>query len=258
MLSSAKDLMKKLEQNGSGISPTMLMEQKAKEINELSGNLGFVNCSVCKNKGYIAVIRNDSLVMRECKCMARRKTLKRIKQSGLMDMLRGYTFAEYKTPEQWQKVAKEKAQEFVKEGSGKWFMIAGTPGTGKTHICTAIAGELIKANKEVRYMLWRSEAPHLKALVNERETYEREMRELREVDVLYIDDFFKGTVSDADINLAFEILNARYNARRLLTIISSEKTIEEILDIDEAIGSRIYERSKGFCIKTPAQNWRLK
>ena len=227
----------------------MLMEQKAKEINELSGNLGFVNCSVCKNKGYIAVIKNDSLVMRECKCMARRKTLKRIKQSGLMDMLRGYTFAQYKTLEQWQKVAKEKAQAFAKDGSGKWFMIAGTPGTGKTHICTAIAGELIKANKEVRYMLWRSEAPHLKALVNERETYEREMRELREVDVLYIDDFFKTEKdtkpSNADVMAAFEIINYRYT-HGLVTLISSEKSIDDIKDIDEAVGSRIYQMSDGF------------
>ena len=75
--------------------------------------------------------------------------------------------------------------------------------------------------------------------------------------MLYIDDFFKGSVSDADINLAFELLNDRYNSKRM-TILSSERSVEDILELDEAIGSRIYERSKGFYARLPAKNWRLR
>lgn len=63
------------------------------------------------------------------------------------------------------------------------------------------------------------------------------MHELKMVYVFYIDDFIKETVTDADINIAFELLNARYNDHEKLTIISTEKSI------DEALGSRIYERS---------------
>ena len=63
--------------------------------------------------------------------------------------------------------------------------------------------------------------------------------------------------SDGDLNVAFELLNARYNARKR-TIISGERTIGAIMDIDEAIGSRIYERSKnGYCFETSPENWRL-
>lgn len=236
----------------------MLTEAKVKTINETDGSMGMLDCPICRNKGYIAYVRDDQICTKECECMSKRRSLKRLKKSGLMDMLENYTFAKYETPEEWQEIAKKKAINFVTNGSGKWFMISGTPGTGKTHICTAIAGELINAGKEVKYMLWRSEAPRLKAYINERDTYEKEMDFLRKVDVLYIDDFFKGTISEADINLAFELLNNRYNSRKLITIISSEKTVEQILDIDEALGSRIYERSKGYCIKTPSKNWRLR
>ena len=42
---------------------------------------------------------------------------------------------------------------------------------------------------------------------------------------------------------AFEILNYRYN-NGLITVISSEKNINDILDYDGALGSRIYEMSK--------------
>lgn len=65
----------------------------------------------------------------------------------------------------------------------------------------------------------------------------------------------------ADINIAFELLNCRYNNSKLLTIISSEKTVNEIIKIDEAVGSRIKEKSKNFAIninKDIQKNYRLK
>ena len=56
----------------------------------------------------------------------------------------------------------------------------------------------------------------------------------------------------------FYILNDRYNSG-LATIISSEKTINEILGIDEAIGSRIVERAKEFITNIEKKdNYRLK
>ena len=75
---------------------------------------------------------------------------------------------------------------------------------------------------------------------------------------MYIDDLFKGSVTSADINLAYEIINARYGVKELRTIISTERSMQNIIGIDEALGSRIYQRSKNFIIQTPKQNWRLK
>lgn len=240
-----------------GISHTQLAEMKANVYNERQGDLGEFDCPICRNKGYVAFVSDDVVKTRECECAAKRRSLKRIRQSGLKDLLATYTFDSFETPKAWMKTAKRTAMDYLTKDDG-WFVITGTPGTGKTHLCTAICGELINAGKEVRYMLWREEAPRLKAMVNDREEYEHRMNGYKKVDVLYIDDFLKGNVTEADINLAFELLNSRYNTKRLQTVISSEKTIEQMLDIDEAIGSRIYERSKGSAIKTPAENWRLR
>ena len=244
-------------QNASGISSAQWMEQKTATENQLPGNLTVLDCPKCMNKGYTVRVDGGYYIRDECDCMPQRRALWRIKRSGLSDLIEEYTFSRYQTPEKWQEVAKSKAIRFLDQ-PGAWFCISGTPGSGKTHLCTAIASELIKAGKEVRYMLWRSEAPRLKSLINSREEYEQLMREYRDTEVLYIDDFFKGTVTDPDKNLAFELLNDRYNSRKTMTIISSEKTIEEILAIDEAIGSRMYERSKGYYVKTAADNWRLR
>lgn len=229
---------------------------KADAINDQAGSLGYIDCPKCKNKGFIAFVRDGNVITRECECQAKRRTLKNISVSGLSDMVCRYTFDTYETPSAWQKTAKGTALKYMADG--KWFCISGTPGSGKTHLCVAIAGALLNAGREVSYLLWRDEAPALKALVNDRAEYERRIERFKRVDVLYIDDFLKGSVSAADINLAFEIINARYNNAKLMTIISSERTIEEMLDIDEAVGSRIYERCKGFYIKAPNENWRLR
>ena len=92
----------------------------------------------------------------------------------------------------------------------------------------------------------------IKSLITEGEKYEHAVFKLKTVEVLYIDDLFKtgkdlnGKIqrpTTADINLAFEIINYRYNNKNLVTIISSERNITEIMDIDEAVGGRIFELS---------------
>nr|DAI48733.1 MAG TPA: replicative helicase [Caudoviricetes sp.] len=215
-------------------------------------------CPLCSDLGYTVERVDGKIQYRECACWKRKRSLRLIEKSGLSEILDRCTLENYQTTEPWQANILHKAKDYIAGGGDKWFVITGTPGSGKTHICTAIAGAFIQAGKSVKYMLWRAEAPRLKALVNEREEYEAIMRTLQDVDLLYIDDFFKGSVKEADVNLAFEILNDRYN-RMKPTVISGERDIEELMELDAAIASRIYERSRGFCIRTPdGKNWRLR
>lgn len=217
-------------------------------------------CELCHDTGQIIhrVPGSIEISVSECECAIKRRNALRIKRSGLADVMNRYTFEAYKTPDKQTAAIKAAALRYVAESRGEWFVIVGRPGSGKTHVCTAIVGKLIEGGKNCKYMLWRDEVRELKALVNDNSAYRERMNLLKNVDVLYIDDFLKGrAVSDGDLNVAFELLNARYNARKR-TIISGERTIGAIMDIDEAIGSRIYERSKnGYCFETSPENWRL-
>lgn len=112
-------------------------------------------------------------------------------------------------------------------------------------------------------MLWRDVSTQAKAVVNDEAEYRRIVTPLKRVKVLYIDDLFKTgkgqNPTTGDVNLAFEILNARYNDTSKITLLSSELTMPLILNIDEAVGSRIYERSKHWYFDlTGKQNWRLR
>lgn len=84
-------------------------------------------------------------------------------------------------------------------------------------------------------MLWQDDITTIKQVVNDCETYETLMNCFKKSPILYIDDFFKtrtgNTVSPADINATFKIVNYRYN-ENLPTIISSELSIHEISEID--------------------------
>lgn len=220
-------------------------QHKADWYNAEVGNLEGYDCQVCKNKGYVASVVKGLMTLTPCECMPIRASVSRLKRSGLENVVKEYTFKRYKADEPWQMDILKKAVEYAKNPEG-WFYIGGQVGAGKTHICTAIAVHLLKQGLETYYMLWTDATVELKANKCDDEEYNKLMGKLKSVDVLYIDDFLKTEQgkqpTTADINIAFELLNNRYNAKKI-TIVSSEKTLKEVLNIDEALGSRIKQRA---------------
>ena len=285
-MEAIKEILAKLQINsGHGFDKPLTekeMEQwKADTYNAMEGNLHLsdgYNCDLCKNKGFTASVRLNeqfgyySNVLSPCKCEKARNALRRLNKSGLRNVVKDYTFEKYQTPEIWQQTIKEAALRFCEDEENNWFFIGGASGAGKSHICTAAAVHYIRDGKDCHYMLWRDEIAKVKAYINDPDEYGKIMKRLKETPVLYIDDLFKngkdrqGNVEPptaADVQAAFEILNYRYNNPELVTIISSERTISELIDIDEAIAGRIAERSMGcgYCInlkKDRSRNWRLR
>lgn len=256
--------LKQSSGTSSMISPLEYERQKAERINSMAGSLTGYDCEACKNRGYFRRVDDLGRPYNQlCKCAKIRHSLELIRRSGMADLTERYTLERWKTPESWHRQAQQLALEYAQEPNGKWFFMAGPPGTGKSHLCTALCLELLRKGMETRYMLWRDTSVQAKACVNDAEAYKRLVDPLKQVQVLYIDDFLKtGKGIDAttgDLNLAFEILNSRYADSKKLTVLSSERNIEQILSMDEAVGSRIYERTKGYYIPlTGAKNWRLK
>lgn len=222
------------------------------------------NCDLCGNKGYIFRPMDGEAVAFPCKCKGPRDSIKRMKRSGLESTIRNCTFASFQTAEPWQRHMADVARDYVREPQG-WFYIGGQVGCGKSHLCTAMVREFLLQGMEARYFPWRDGVARLKGQLNTEE-YDQAMRDLKSVRVLYVDDLFKGGSADgrpsqADINIAFELLNHRYLDRGLITILSSELTVEDLMRLDEAVGSRVYERSKGHYLaidRDPAKNWRMK
>ena len=227
-------------------------------------------CEKCHDNGWIEVDPVTRSV-RKCECQLAREAEERMKRSGLEQALQTQTFETFvqKTPLQQRvyKLGRDYVTAVLDRNNPRrpWLYIGGNPGSGKTHICTAICGELLKNNMGVRYMQWLDESRRLKALVND-DDFSDYVEDYINVQVLYIDDLMKQkytarpTFTEADIKIAFTILNARYLQNKP-TIRSSEwDLIEQLLAADEGVFSRVYERCKGYTLtieRNPANNYRL-
>ena len=265
MMEAAQRLGGETSQASSGCDPVEAGMLRAAAYNRTPGGLPGKDCPECLNKGQIMVVHEDgSTAIRECGCMGWRRSLKRLERSGLKELVKRCRFETFQVAEPWQEAAKREAERYAEDPAGRWFLASGQPGSGKTHLCVAICRELMLRGMEVRYLLWRDAVTRLKAAVNDSEEYARLMEPLKRVAVLYIDDFFKTGRGQqptvGDVNVAFELLNARYLSGDKLTVISTERSVEELLDIDEAVGSRIYERSKGcgLLLVGENKNWRMR
>lgn len=250
-------------------TPEEYAKRQCEWLNKTAGNMNAVDgydCEKCLNKGMIFFLSDDGEpTAAECSCMKTRRILRRAMESGLNDLLSEYTFVKFIVSEDWQKEIKDKAMLFCKDDDAKWFYIGGQSGAGKSHLCTAIAAYYIKNGKDVRYMLWRDDVVKLKQLSNNYDGYQAIMQPFKDVDVLYIDDMFKsqsGTEpTRSDLNIAFEILDARLRSKDKITIVSSEFMIRDAMMFDEATIGRIYQKCGIYKIDIPKgieKNYRLK
>lgn len=263
-----------LETLSEPLPPKEMEQRKADGYNAVEGTRheedGY-DCRACKNKGHIMQIREYGTgwqqVLVECKCVDVRNNILRMRKSGLKDIIKDYTFDKFQAVEPWQQAIKAAAMEYAKNPAG-WFFLGGQSGAGKTHLCTAICREFLLTGRRVQYMLWRDDIVRIKNAATDHDALAPMLDRLKNVEVLYIDDLFKtgknpdGRVqkpSSADINYAFEVINYRYCNPDLLTIISSEWSEAELLEIDEAIAGRIYEMAKTYTIaKDRSRNYRIR
>lgn len=208
----------------------------------------------------MTVEENGALRFQRCKCQSIRDAMGAMDRSGIPpDALAACTWENWKTPENWQRRALAMAQDYVQQiaaGDPSWFIICGTPGCGKTTLCTTIFRAIVEGGKPGLYVSWREFARRAKAVGNDRDDFREETEPLKNTPLLYLDDFWKGEIRPADVHLAFELINARYISKKP-TILSSENTLEAILRGDEAIGSRMFEMAGGYYMDcSRARNWR--
>lgn len=170
-----------------------------------------------------------------------------MEKSGLKNIIQDRTFEKFQAVEPWQKRLKEGTQEYARDLPG-WLLLCGQSGSGKTHLATAVCRQRLLQGDEVRYMPWRDKIGEIKSMSLDVPRRLELIQGYKQAQVLYIDDLYKtGRTADgsampsqADLNLAFELINHRY-INRLVTIVSTERSPQELVSLDEATGSRIIE-----------------
>ncbi|MFK7696417.1 ATP-binding protein [Paenibacillus sp. HJGM_3] len=128
--------------------------------------------------------------------------------------------------------------------------LLGKPGSGKTHLLTAISNALLSEGVEVLYAPFVQCIEEMKNDMHKEEINKARIEKMQKVEVLFIDDLFKppNTPSAYEIRKMYEVINYRY-MEQMPIMISSERKISELVDIDEALGSRINEMCRDFRVE---------
>lgn len=236
---------------------TLINEMKTNKPDNLTDETEEYRCDTCKDTGYYNVDEYSKeyegyiRVTKECKCLGRIQSEEYLKRSGMNELMK-FRVNDYKVEKPYQKAIKQKATDYITSDSRDWFVMLGQSGVGKTHICSAIAKTLIDKGLRAKYITWDD---FTEAINKER--YEdgnlRALNEYQTLPLLYIDDFFKGRITENDLTIAYRVLNFRYN-NGLTTIISSEYTLNEMAKIDSAIAGRIKQHAKGYLIEIEKDN----
>lgn len=152
-----------------------------------------------------------------------------IGQSGIPERFKGRSFDNYRAETDKQQralaIARAYAERFedrLKHGGGLVF--CGLPGTGKTHLATAIGNHILR--EQGRAVLF---ATVMKALRSVKETWHKDserkerdvLRILLEPDLLILDEVGVQFGSDTERMILFEIINSRYESMRPTILLSN-------------------------------------
>lgn len=220
------------------------------------------DCSLCEDRGYIFKIQDGYEVARPCECLEKKQSVEKMARSGLTEAFKQRTFKTFIVNNEWQLEAKAKAMDYSKnfKETKASLMLSGQPGSGKTHIGVATMLRLIENNTGCVYREYISMLTDLKQTSMDEEEYIRSLEKYINPPVLFLDDFLKGEPTIADRKHVYKIINTRY-LKSMPMIISTEKSVKEILNWDEAIGSRLIEMCQGNVIEFPRgleNNYRLR
>lgn len=213
-------------------------------------------CDKCRDAGMIIERTEDEEgniydSARQCSCIRREIQEKRWSRAGLNPNTTNMTLDNFKIVNADSKALKETAIKYINEFQdikntrANSVSMLGQVGSGKSHITVAIGLELMKKDVEVIYFQYATEIQAIKRNRFDEEYHEKQLSKFKNCELLLIDDLFKKSSSDDDIRIMFDIINYRY-VNMLPIIVSSELDLGQLNNIDEAVGSRIYEMTSRF------------
>ncbi|KYH35863.1 chromosomal replication initiator protein DnaA [Clostridium tepidiprofundi DSM 19306] len=235
--------------------------------NEQNSRKNLYKCPVCKDTGFIIKeVEGSQPIMQRCKCQEIEIAKKIWIKAGINPEQAKQTFSSYKIYNDITKYAKDTAIKYykdfenIKKDRHNSIAFLGQVGSGKTHLSLALAVNFLEKKRiSVVYMPYRDVITSIKQNMLDKEYYAKQLSKYQTAKVLLIDDLYKGKITESDINIMFEIVNYRY-LNYLPIIVSSEFTIERLLNFDEAVGSRIYEMCKKYIVQIEGKenNYRLR
>lgn len=248
-MESLRDAMKGFDM---GRIRELAAKAKASSHSSTSQGAAEYECKDCKDEEGELVRTASGEVWRPCNCVEKKRIARLIKASAITEEFARKKFKNFdlENVDEIIKEAHNAAYEYVKSfptirnSRHNSIALIGRPGTGKTHLLMAVSNNLmIRLRVGVIYFPWVEGFNEIKG---DLDNLDERIHKLQQAEVLFIDDMWKGREkpSPFQIEQAFAIVNYRY-LNNLPLLISSERSFAEMCEIDEAVGSRLKEMTRG-------------
>lgn len=215
-------------------------------------------CPACQGSGWFEFTDDHGYLMtKKCACRIQNEVMAHMVKSGIGAGFLDRRFDNFEMPTaEYRKIA-ELSYRFKNDESAEGILLCGQIGSGKTHLGVAILNEWMKQGRFVRFYNYADLVRELSRNAQDGK-FDEIMHYAKTSSRIMIDDLFKANIRETHVNFMYEIINTRYE-NGLKTVFTSEKSLGQILTIDEGVGSRIAEMCKGYVISMDKlTNYRLK
>ena len=148
--------------------------------------------------------------------------------------------------------ALSQAQQFTGNPRG-WLLLMGTYGCGKTHLAAAIANSCVEFGMKTIFLTVPDLLDWLRYTYDATdETFEQRFEELRNVNLLVLDDLGAQNATGWAKEKLFQIIDYRY-IRKLPTVVTTNADLEEL---DDRIRSRLQDPDLVVSVRITAPDYR--
>lgn len=220
-----------------------------------------IDCKLCNGSGWVTQTDEEGNpiknavgmeMQKPCKCGKINLWFKKLNDKHLYQRFIKSKFQTFNDSNDELKKAKSIAINYTKDYKNKNLLITGKSGTGKTHLAYAILNEILKNEytkddfilpKIIFYNDLIKQIERAKNF-NSKIDIEDITKDLQKPSILLIDDFFKIKINDDILSVLFEVINSRTYEENKSTIITTEKNIMDLYEVDNALISRLMEKAK--------------
>ncbi len=151
------------------------------------------------------------------------------------------------------KMVFDAARRYAVEPRG-WLVLAGSYGSGKTHLAAAIANERVAQGDAALFVVVPDLLDHLRATFSPTSpvSYDRRFEEVRSVPFLVLDDLSMESATPWAREKLFQIIDRRY-AARLPTVITTSTPSDKL---DERLATRIFDSSRSTVLPITVPSYR--
>lgn len=219
-------------------------------------------CAYCKNLRYVIGANGEMTPCPKCGAPRQWKVDALKAYSSLSGVATNQTLFNFKTAFKGAKDdglvnCLQAAEDFAEHPDQRWLVMWGERGSGKSHLCAAVANHLIGAGTPALFIT----APDLLAALKEamdlqtnteQESYSGRLKMVKIAPVLILDDLGAESASAWSDGVIFEVIDYRYR-QRLPTMIATNVSLDEF---DPRVASRMQDAAFVTVVENAAPDFR--